>query len=128
MDHFEDITLEFRPLETKIASLIGRVFGVDVANKSKKYPKFYVAMDLEKGWLAQLFIVGFWVEICVDYERYPIRCHFFMGFSHLIKDYPSLTTNKDWVAFFNSKGRLLGGTLIPSLKVDKVNDKTIEKA
>lgn len=98
----------FRPLETKIVSLIGRVFGVDVTNKSKKDPKFYVAMDLEKGWLAQLFFVGFSIEICVDYERYPIRCHFFMGFSHLIKDYPSLTTKKDWVAFFNSKGRLLG--------------------
>ncbi len=50
-----------------------------------------------------------------------------MGFSHLIKDYPSLTTKKDWVAFFNSKGRLLWGTLTPSLKVDKINDKTIEK-
>jgi hypothetical protein len=86
------LPLEFRPLDTKIASLIGRVFGVDVTNKSKKDPKFYVAMDLEKGWLAQLFFVGFSVEICVDYERYPIRCHFFMGFSHRIKDYPSLTT------------------------------------
>ncbi len=107
-------------------SLIRRVFGVDVANESKRDPKFYVAMDLEKGWLTQLLIVGLWVKICVDYERYPIRCHFFMGFNHLIKDYPSLTTKKDWVAFFNSKGRLLGGTLIPSLKVDKVNDKTIE--
>ncbi len=50
-----------------------------------------------------------------------------MGFSHLIKDYPSLTTKKDWVDFFNSKGSLLGGTLIPSQKVNKVNDKTIEK-
>jgi len=108
-------------------SLIRRVFGVDVANESKRDPKFYVAMDLEKGWLTQLLIVGLWVKIRVDYERYPIRCHFFMGFNHLIKYYPSLTTKKDWVAFFNSKGRLLGGTLIPSLKVDKVNDKTIEK-
>jgi hypothetical protein len=104
-----------------------RVFGVDVVNKSKRDPKFYVAMDLEKRWLAQLLIVGFWVNICVDYERYPIRCHCFMGFSHLIKDYPSLTTKKDWVDFFNSKGSLLGGTLIPSQKVNKVNDKTIEK-
>jgi succinate dehydrogenase/fumarate reductase cytochrome b subunit len=77
----------------------------------KARAKFYVAVDLEKGWLAQLLIVGLWVKICVDYEIYPIRCHFFMGFSHLIKDYPSLTTKKDWVAFFNSKGRLLGGNL-----------------
>jgi len=80
------LPLELRPLETKIVSLIGRVFGVDVANKSKRDPKFYVAMDLEKGWLAQLLIVGLWVEICVDYERYLIKCHFFMGFNHLIKD------------------------------------------
>jgi hypothetical protein len=35
------LPLEFRPLETKIASLIGRVFG-------KRNPKFYVAMDLTK--------------------------------------------------------------------------------
>ncbi len=42
------LPLELRPLETKIVSLIGRVFGVDVANKIKRDPKFYVAMNLEK--------------------------------------------------------------------------------
>jgi len=42
------LPLELRPLETKIVSLIGRVFGVDVVNKIKRDPKFYVAMNLEK--------------------------------------------------------------------------------
>jgi hypothetical protein len=86
-------------------------------------------MDFKKGWLAQLFILGLhdWAEICVDYERYLIRCHFCTRLNHLIKNCPPIIDKKDWVASLNSKGKLLGETLTPNLEVDKVNEKTIEE-
>jgi hypothetical protein len=64
------LPLEYCPLESMIANLVGKLFGVDLTNNIKLGPSFCVVLDLDVGWVAKVDISGLdcKVEVFINYE------------------------------------------------------------
>jgi hypothetical protein len=64
------LLLEYCPLESMIANLVGKWLGVDLINIIKWGPMFCVALNLDVGWVAKMDIsrLDCKVEVLIDYE------------------------------------------------------------
>jgi len=64
------LLLEYCPLESVIANLVGKLLVVDLINIVKQGPRFCAALDLAIGWVAKVDIsrLDCKVEVLINYE------------------------------------------------------------
>jgi hypothetical protein len=65
--------------------------------QSTKDSRFCVAMDLESRWVSTIDIGGTKGEavvVVVNFEKYPIKCHFCASLAHFIKDCQAFRAQK----------------------------------
>jgi len=81
------LPLKLQSLGMKITSQLEKVLGVDINNEKRRNARFCVALDLNQGWVAHLFIKDeerIILSILINYGRYPIHCQFCIGMWHFI--------------------------------------------
>jgi hypothetical protein len=94
---------KYKPLEAKNIIQVGRFFFKNLTNHKKRDPKFCVAMDLMQGWVATIGLLGLNkedIKFAMDFEKYPIKCHFCGNIKHLLKYYQSFSNCKTLIKWF----------------------------
>jgi hypothetical protein len=77
----------------------------NLTNHKKHDPKLCVAMDLVQGWVATIGLLGLNkedIKFAMDFDKYPIKCHFCGNLKHLLKYYQSFSNCKTLIKW--SKG------------------------
>lgn len=85
------ITLKQLPLEyllsaEPIARGSGEILGVDQVNVTAKFPTFYIALDVEQGWVGAISLPSLEVKVLVDCDSALIRCRYCLDTTHCVKD------------------------------------------
>jgi hypothetical protein len=80
--------LEYKPLEAKLVIQARRFLRKNLTNHKKHDLKFHIAMDSVQGWVVIIGLLGLNeedIKFAMDFEKYPIRCHFCGSLEHLLK-------------------------------------------
>ena len=71
------------------------------SNKRNAYctdQQFYIVLTLEEGYGSQLSVtnecIGLISIVDVDYGNLPIKCKFCVAITHLVRNYPTISSNK----------------------------------
>lgn len=86
----KQLPLEYAPSAHLIAQGLGEVLGVGQTNEFAKFPRFCVAMDVERGWIGSISLKSLdprhKVTVLVDYDNAPIRCRYCLATTHCVRD------------------------------------------
>ncbi len=80
---------EYWPFGEKIIAWVRKILGKDPNNPKWRDSKFCVAMDPELEWVSMIGIGGIkgeLVVVTVNFEKYPIKCHFYGSLAHFIRE------------------------------------------
>ena len=80
------LPLEFLDYACTIASFVGRLIEEDPRVTVTQDPHFCVKLDLEKGWISTLELLGFdgrTTEVIIEYNNETIRCSHCFHLDHL---------------------------------------------
>ncbi len=82
-------------MEDKIVNYVEKMLDVDLNNScAQNHPRFYVVLELGKGWIDKLLIAGLDgldVEVVIIYDHHIVRYWLCMSLDHKVKDYLNLT-------------------------------------
>lgn len=91
----------------KIYHLGGKTLGKYFNNIKKKDPRFCLGMDRKHGGIFIIKVprMNEGVEVSIDFEKYPVICHFRASPQHLIGDYQTYKVWRNILKSFNKSSR-----------------------
>ncbi len=101
------LSMEFKALGTRFTTWVGKHLGKYFNNIKKWDPRFCLGMDAKHGgiFIIKIPIMDEGVEVLVDFEKYPVICHFHGNPQHLTRVYQAFKVWRSILESFNKSSR-----------------------